>query len=131
MKKQDESLIEQLSKETKWTAESARLGLRANFHCEYCDLDFLASPENYKLIQIDHIVPLSIQNTLTNFDNLALACKQCNFSFKRGVDPRSTAGKDATRDELIQAAKEHIRLAKAKTAEEIAGLKAILNSKGA
>ena len=93
MKKEEEFLIERLSKEIKWNADSARLGLRANFHCEYCNLDFLASPENYKLISIDHIVPLSIQNTLTSFENLALACKQCNFSLSEDLIRDQPPGK--------------------------------------
>jgi hypothetical protein len=32
-----------------WSEESARISERAGHRCEYCDFDFLASPDNYKL----------------------------------------------------------------------------------
>src|SRR5438093_10759172 len=34
-----------------------RLAERASYPCEYCNLDMLASVENYKLWQKDHIIP--------------------------------------------------------------------------
>ncbi len=51
--------IDRIAENKDWSTGTAYLCLRADFKCEYCGLDFLASPDNYKQIQVDHIVPKS------------------------------------------------------------------------
>lgn len=121
-----ESIVEKLAAATKWGTEIARLAVRANFCCEYCGLDFLLTPDNYKLFQVDHIVPLSGGGSIADFDNLAAACKPCNFSFKRRYDPRPKAGKNANRQDLINAASQHIKQKKLITEQELSTLRAIV-----
>lgn len=121
-----ESVVEQVVATKKWSPETARLAERADFRCEYCGLDFLESPANYKLLQVDHIVPLSRGGSITDFDNLAIACKPCNFSFKRWYDPRIKAGQDASRQALIEAANEYIKQKKTTTEQELVVLRGIV-----
>lgn len=105
----DSPTVQKLVATGKWSFESARLGERAGFRCEYCDLNFLANIDNYKLWQIDHIVPVSSAGSEIEFDNLAVSCKQCNVDFKSCWDPRLTAGPTAGRAELIQAIRQYVR----------------------
>ena len=122
----DERIVRELVATGKWSDEQARIGLRAHFQCEYCELDFLASPEKFKQWEVDHIIPLSKEGGTEFFDNLAAACRTCNFCFKRGWDPRDYAGKNATRAELIAAAQRYICERKQMTEKEIAHYKAII-----
>jgi 5-methylcytosine-specific restriction endonuclease McrA len=121
-----EAVVEKLVATTKWGRELARLAVRANFCCEYCGLDFLLTPDNYKLFHVDHIVPLSGGGKIADFDNLAAACNPCNFSFKRRYDPRTKAGENANRQDLINAAWEHIKQKKKNTDQELNTLRAIV-----
>ncbi len=82
-----EEIIQQLVATGKWSENDARIGERANFHCEYCDLDMLGIIANYKLWQIDHIIPIGSGGT-NDFGNLALACKTCNWNWKNRWDPQ-------------------------------------------
>jgi len=121
-----ESVVEKVVATKKWSVEAARLAERAGFRCEYCGLDFLESPENYKLIHVDHIVPISKGGSLIDFENFAIACKPCNYSFKRSFDPRTMAGEDQSRAALIAAARKYIEERKGRTREELKILRAIV-----
>ncbi len=121
----DERIIGELVAHGKWSREQVEIGLRAGFRCEYCKLEFYASPENYKQWQREHIVPLSKGGT-EDFENLAVACHTCNDCFKGHWDPRKYAGQKATRAELIAAAQRYIRERKQLTEQQIAGEKAII-----
>jgi 5-methylcytosine-specific restriction endonuclease McrA len=61
-----------------WSLEAVQLGVRANFCCEYCGADLLATVESYDSWQRDHIVATA-KAGVDHLDNLALACKFCNF----------------------------------------------------
>ena len=61
-----------------WSLEAVQLGVRANFCCEYCGCDLLATIESYDSWQRDHVVAAS-RNGVDHIDNLAVACKFCNF----------------------------------------------------
>jgi 5-methylcytosine-specific restriction endonuclease McrA len=108
-----QKVIKQLVETGKWSANHATVAFNANFKCEYCGLDLLQDAHHYKLWQMDHIVPkyLMLQEggDPEDFDNLAIACKPCNFDFKWNFDPRTTAGPNPTRIELINAAKQQIQ----------------------
>jgi hypothetical protein len=120
------SVVEQIVATGKWSSDTARLAERADFRCEYCGLDFLESPVNYKLFEVDHIVPISGGGSITDFDNLAIACRPCNFNFKRWYDPRTKAGQDASRQPLIAAAMEYIKERQGITEQELIVLRGIV-----
>jgi HNH endonuclease len=69
-----------------WSREQVELGNRANWCCEYCGQNFLGSPDAYASWQVDHIVPVSCKGS-GEFDNLAIACRNCNFLFKNKWNP--------------------------------------------
>jgi 5-methylcytosine-specific restriction endonuclease McrA len=60
-----------------WSQEALTLGRRANFACEYCDRDLLASIEAYHAWTVDHIHPTTKGGPDT-LENKALACRLCN-----------------------------------------------------
>ncbi|WP_305965622.1 HNH endonuclease [Marinobacter salsuginis] len=94
-----------------WPDWMLDLGVRANFHCEYCDKDMLADVDSYDGWQKDHIVPSGGDDV----SNLAIACKTCNF-IKRASDPRDLAtGED--RDSLVAAARQIVSERRAKKEE--------------
>lgn len=98
-----------LVKTGKWRDDHARLAERARYCCEYCDLDLLASVENYKLWQKDHIIP-TCSGGLEEFENLAIACRHCNWNFKRDWDPRTAPDlpTNPNRDHQIKVARAYI-----------------------
>jgi 5-methylcytosine-specific restriction endonuclease McrA len=69
-----------------WAKPIPEIAERAKYRCEYCDLDFLASLENYKLWQVDHIVSLNLGGS-EGLANLALACRRCNCDSKGRWNP--------------------------------------------
>ncbi len=121
-----EDVVKQLVATGKWSAGSARLGERARYLCEYCDLDLLKTAGAYKLWQNDHIVPLAHGGDPTDFGNLAVACKQCNWDFKSDWDPREMAGPNASRNELIAAVRSYISRRKATAEGELERIRAIV-----
>jgi 5-methylcytosine-specific restriction endonuclease McrA len=123
--KDDERVVRELVATGKWSDEQARIGLRAHFRCEYCGLDFHASPENYKQWEREHVVPLSADEGTETFDNLAAACRTCNY-FKGSWNPGKHAGKNATRTALIAAGQSYIRERKQLTEQQIAREKVII-----
>ena len=112
----------------KWGEDPARLGERAGYVCEYCGLDLLSSPENYKEWQTDHIVPQGCGGT-DDFDNLALSCRTCNVSFKSRWNPRDCAGDNASREDLIAAARVYISRKKAEARAEVNKVREIVGRK--
>jgi len=57
-KKKNEELIQKLAKYG-FDKTNVELAIRADFKCEYCEKDMLANIDNYKLWQVDHIIPKS------------------------------------------------------------------------
>jgi len=94
-----------------WPDWMLDLGIRANFHCEYCDKDMLADVDSYDGWQKDHIVPDGNDDA----SNLAIACKTCNF-IKRNSDPRALA-KGQDRDSLVAAARKIVSERRARKEE--------------
>lgn len=59
-----------------WSRQTLAVWLRADCKCEYCGCDLLASDDQYLYgSHVDHIVP----GAGDDLENLALACKTCNF----------------------------------------------------
>lgn len=102
-----EDVVKKLQREGLSGELAARDGERTGYRCEYCDLDFLASADNYRMWDRDHIVPKSRCGG-DDPDNLVHCCLPCNRFFKGTWDPRCKAGRDATRDELIEAVRVHV-----------------------
>ena len=102
-----EQIVKILVATGKWSELAARRGVRAKFKCEYCDRDLLASVEDYKEWQEDHIVPLS-DGGKDEEENIAIACRTCNFNVKAKWNPQSVCGLKASREALIQATRDYI-----------------------
>jgi 5-methylcytosine-specific restriction endonuclease McrA len=126
-----QKIVEDLVATGKWSRGTAELGERANYRCEYCDRDFLESAESYKLWQVDHIVPISAGGDPVDQNNMAIACKQCNWDFKSRWDPREDVGSNATREQLISAVRNHISKQKLKTLQEVMTVREIVGYKKA
>jgi 5-methylcytosine-specific restriction endonuclease McrA len=72
-------------------ARRAAVRSRADHRCEYCQRSQLDSP--LISLQIEHVVPRKHGGD-DHFDNLALACAECNLykgSELTGIDPQSNA----------------------------------------
>jgi hypothetical protein len=66
-----------------WSAQALDLGIGADFRCEYCSRDLIASVDDYDAWQIDHIHPRIDEREA--FWNLALSCKTCNFLKRHSI----------------------------------------------
>ncbi len=102
-----------------------RRGLRASFRCEYCDRDLLASLENYKMWEEDHIVPISAGGSNDDL-NIAITCRLCNYHTKRNWNPQTVCGPSATREELIAAVRAYVRDRMQHLSEDLAHFRAII-----
>ncbi len=127
----DQRIIKELLPTGRWgtTGRAVATSLRSNFKCVYCNFDFYASPEAYKQIEFDHLVPTSSGGP-DDPDNRVLACRTCNYCFKSRWDPRKDAGENATRDDLIAAAKRYIGERKQLVKEWITAERAVIEKDG-
>lgn len=102
-----DDLIQALFNTGNWSKTAARRGVRAGFKCEYCDRDLLASVDDFKEWQEDHIIPLS-DGGLDDDENIAVACRTCNVNVKARWSPKKICHPDASRDELIAAVRLYV-----------------------
>lgn len=124
----DEDIVREITTNRDWSESTARVYLRAKFRCEYCDLNFLESPVNFKQIEVDHIVPRSAGGTESE-ENLAAVCRTCNVRWKSRWNPRKqVTSQVATRADLVSACREYVRERPKKTSEEIARILRILGA---
>jgi hypothetical protein len=124
--KSDKEIIEALVA-TGWIDKDARLGIRANFKCEYCDKDLLSSVESYKAWEKDHIIPKE-QGGDDSDENLAISCNTCQFKIKGRWNPKEVCENGATRDELIKAVRIYIAKKRTDLLKEVAHLREIVYS---
>ena len=96
---------------------AARIGDGARYRCEYCGRDLLASVDNYRMWQEDHIIPESLGGEQDDMDNLALCCRSCNMP-KGRWNPRCSAHDSTTREGMIQAVRDHLYRHRAKVMQE-------------
>ena len=117
-----EKLIEELKKYN-WDETNVKIALRAKCKCEYCGKNMFESIDNYKLWQIDHIIPkISGYENCDDFDNKALSCTQCNKDFKNKWYSKSIIEEKMERSKYIDEIKIYIannRLKKQKELDEI------------
>ena len=95
-----EDLIAILIKDFGFSQESAKVAIRAKFHCEYCGKDLISDIDTYDLFQIDHILPQS-KVTDESLDNFALSCQLCN-KIKSNTLPEDPEFSKKTREEKIE-----------------------------
>tara|TARA_R110001583_G_scaffold194280_1_gene364852 strand:- start:1237 stop:1611 length:375 start_codon:yes stop_codon:yes gene_type:complete len=103
-----QKIIESLVSTGQWGENDVVLGIRAGFKCEYCDKDLLASVDNYKGWQKDHIIPTSKGGADIN-DNIAISCKTCNVNIKSRWNPAELAQESATREDLIKVVRKYVK----------------------
>ena len=123
-----DSAVARLVQELRWSDQTARLGFRASFRCEYCDRDLLASVDTlWWTLEVDHLVPRAAGGD-DAIDNLVFACIQCN-RLKRTWDPRSTAP-NGSRAPLIAAARGYIAEQRTVKERELAETRRIVEAVG-
>jgi hypothetical protein len=111
-----------------WSLEAVQLGVRANFCCEYCGADLLATIESYDSWQRDHVVATARLGA-DDLGNLALACKLCNF-LKRHSDVVQ-AFEAGDRDQAIAAVSRLIRERRAVKQQRLDEIVRIIDAVGA
>ncbi|UYM16297.1 HNH endonuclease [Endozoicomonas euniceicola] len=101
-----------------WGKIEAELAVDFDFKCAYCDKDLLASVDNYKEWQREHIVPSS-EGGAEHMSNFALSCRTCNFI--KGVWNPLTQFQNVTptKAELIFTARKYIEQKRFETQEDI------------
>ena len=111
---QEETITELISKHG-WDRSSVLLGIRAQFRCEYCGRYLLRSVDDYDTWQIDHIIPKAKcgKDVKDHCNNLAIACKTCNFLKRDWVPdswvPGSSPENPGARKKSIQVIRAHIQ----------------------
>ncbi|MDP5291869.1 HNH endonuclease signature motif containing protein [Oceanimonas sp. CHS3-5] len=102
-----DDIVEQLLATGLWGEPDASMGLAADFRCQYCGKDLLASVDNYKEWQTDHLVPSS-SGGLDEISNYVICCRTCNFIKGRWNPQSEYVGVIPTREQLIISAKKYI-----------------------
>lgn len=74
--------------------------------CAYCGRDLLVDFDIYMSAHLDHLVPMTKGGDDSD-ENRVLACSVCNI-LKGTFDPRSTAAKPGSKQDLLHAARVHI-----------------------
>lgn len=119
----EEKNIQLLISYYRWSRLQINLALRAKFKCEYCDKDLFGNIDNYKLWEVDHIIPKSSNNLEIDYehiDNKAITCRQCNVSFKSKYNPINEIGVGKSREEYIFVIRERISETRKQKQKELA-----------
>lgn len=118
-------VINQLRNEGLADGWAPEVGERAGYKCEYCDKDMLASLSHYAFSwQHDHIIPRAADGEDT-FENLALSCSVCNW-IKKAWNPVDVVGENASREELIQATRQHIEASLSSWVENLSRVREVV-----
>ena len=105
----------------KWGSVELFLGFRADFKCEYCDLDLLSTVDAYKLWEKDHIE----RGAGDDLENLALACFVCNSKLKnRWTLPEGSA----ERGTRIKVVRDYLLRERERVKSEIASYRQLLDA---
>ena len=118
-------VIEQLRREKLAGGWAPEVGERAGYKCEYCDRDMLKSVDDFVSWQHDHIIPWSAEGK-DEIENIALSCSVCNVQLKRTWNPADKVGKDASREEKIQAVRQYVREARSGWDERLSKFRKIV-----
>ena len=114
-----------------WSIEQVDLGTRANWCCEYCCQNLLESPDTYASWQIDHIVPIDCNGSGAT-ENLAIACRNCNFLFKNKWNPQSNVDPSGPTDRnaLIRAVRRYVANKRSEYDARLVKIRAVIASDG-
>jgi 5-methylcytosine-specific restriction endonuclease McrA len=118
-------ITEKLVATGKWGERAVRIAARSDFKCAYCDRDLLASVDNYKSWQEDHIVPLDSGGEDTE-ENLALSCRTCNVNIKGKWNPLTVCSDESTRNERIIAIRKYVAKKRALFLHDVAVFRCIV-----
>jgi len=118
-------ITDRLVETGKWSEEAVRIGARSRFKCAYCDRDMLASVDDYKAWQEDHIVPTSKGGADTE-DNKVLSCRTCNVNIKGRWDPRDVCGANSSREERIKVVREYVEEKRTEQLREVSQVRDIV-----
>jgi 5-methylcytosine-specific restriction endonuclease McrA len=98
----------QLVSQYHFSPEMVEIAWRARFKCEYCSADLLESVDDYEFNwEREHVVPTVAEGS-DSFDNWALSCRRCN-QFKGKWNPLTVAGDGASREELVEVARQYVQ----------------------
>jgi len=118
-------LSRRIEDEMGWGMWVIDIAVRAKFRCEYCDRDLLASADAYKEWQHDHIIPKRVKED-DGPNNMALSCRACNVNFKGKWDPSYDLPDNASRAELIRAARAYVAKKRTVAFEEVIKVRRIV-----
>ena len=122
-----EDLKSRLVKQYRYWPQMVEIAWRARFKCEYCFADLLGSVDDYHYNwEREHIIPTDAGGP-DEFENWALACRRCN-QFKGKWDPATVTGSDASREELVAAARRYVQSIRATREQELAEVRALVAS---
>ena len=123
-----EELIQELLN-FNWDRTNVELAIRANLKCEYCRKDLLENMDNYKLWQVDHLIPKSSGYIdCEKFDNKAISCVQFNKDLKGKWNPALEIGEGKTREKYIFTVKKYINKKRNDKNLEVAEMKRIVDN---
>jgi 5-methylcytosine-specific restriction endonuclease McrA len=114
-------LIAQLQRNHRFDEWAATQGLKQDFRCVYCDVDLLASYDNYRSWVCDHIVPLSAGGD-GSWENIVVCCRTCNVIKGRYLP----AG--ASRTERIADARRYVRPKREAYDAEVATIRSLVRA---
>lgn len=123
-----ETIVKALVDTGKWSESAARRGFRADFRCAYCDRDLLASVNDYKSWQEDHIIPLSVDGK-DEEENIVISCRTCNVNVKARWNPLTVCGENPSREELIEAVRKYVANKRTQFLEDVTELRKIVYTK--
>jgi 5-methylcytosine-specific restriction endonuclease McrA len=123
--KDHQRIINELVKTGKWGKAQAERAVRSNFKCEYCDKDLLASVENFKEWQEDHIIPLS-SGGKDEDSNIAVSCRTCNVNVKSRWNPLDVGPDSQSREDLIEVVREYVTKKRTDLLDEVSTFRKIV-----
>jgi len=121
----EKELIRRLLETGSWGERAIKIGIRANFKCEYCGKNLINTLSNYTEWQEDHIIPLS-KGGQDHINNIALSCRFCNITLKSRWNPVENAGEKNSRNELIEKVKEYIKTQRKLKSKKLNSFKKII-----
>ena len=113
---QQTRIIDELQKNYRHGEWHAKRGVEQDYRCIYCGLDYLATYNEYRSAELDHIIPQSADGE-HNYENIAVCCRTCNL-LKCDFVP---AGR--TREERLADARRYIQEARNQYEAEVAEIR--------
>lgn len=118
---QQARIIYELQRNYRFGEWHARLGLDQDFRCIYCGVDYLASYNEYRSAELDHIYPTSLGGE-EDYENRAVCCRTCNL-LKRDYEPTGN-----TREDRIADARRHVQQLRFRYDAELTEIRFLISS---